>query len=145
MEMTLVRAKTTPECTIGMLVVPGGLTLATLEDTKRPEKIAGKTRIPAGRYRIFLADWSRMLAKYNKDFADIGHKGMLRLENVPNFEGVLIHVGNTAADTEGCILVGLESGKNAISQSRAAYRKLYPVVVSALDKGEDVYITIQDD
>lgn len=63
------------------------------------------------------------------------HRGMLHLQDVPNFEYILIHCGNTHADTSGCLLVGMaantESGNMSISSSTVAYRKLYPMVVDA--------------
>jgi len=71
-------------------------------------KVPGATAIPAGKYRVIL------------DFSQRFQRELPHLLDVPCFQGIRIHAGNTAADTEGCILVGLQRGPDAIYQSRDA-------------------------
>lgn len=62
--------------------------------------------------------------------------------NVPNFEGVRIHSGNKAKDTEGCILVGVTKGTNVINNSRDAFNPLFARILAAAEK-EKVFIEIK--
>jgi hypothetical protein len=66
---------------------------------------------------------------------------MPRLVNVTGFEGVLIHVGNTAKDTEGCLLVGKNTKVGKVLESRQTFVKLYGVLLEG--KSEGIYITIE--
>ena len=85
----------------------------TLEDTFRSEKIAGKTRIPAGTYQIsFLRQDTPLTKEYRQRFSWFTYH--LELNNVPNFSNIYIHIGNTHANTEGCILVADGSGHHFI-------------------------------
>ena len=70
---------------------------------------------------------------------------MLYLNNVPNYEYVLIHIGNTKKDSEGCILVGLgkDVKANSITQSTDAYKLIYPIIAKALLNKEKVEITVK--
>ena len=117
MELTLVRKFNRPDCTIGELFVDGHFECFTLEDIVRPGdiarvKVAGRTAIPPGTYRIELTMSQRF------------KRVLPLLLKVPGFEGIRIHAGNTAEDTEGCILVGRERESNAIRGSRAALEAL---------------------
>lgn len=116
----------------------------TLEDEKREIKVAGETAIPSGFYKIKLRPLgeSRMDESYTRRYEF--YEGQLWLQNVENFTYVYIHTGNNDDHTEGCILVGNTQYKDAIGGSRAAYRRLYPVIAQALKEGETVYITIED-
>jgi hypothetical protein len=67
---------------------------------------------------------------------------MPRLINVPGFEGVLMHPGNTAVDTLGCLLVGLNTAKGKITQSRDYFEKLYKLMDAANKKHEIIEIEI---
>ena len=88
------------EYTIGKLYIDGAYFCDTLEDTVRTgEKIAGKTAIPAGTYKVKMT-WSPRFKRY-----------LPEILNVPNFSGVRIHAGNSALDTEGCVLLGLNKVK----------------------------------
>lgn len=117
----------------------------TMEDTQRAVKVAGKTRIPAGTYKIKLRTEGDLTKKYQLKFPDI-HKGMLWLQNVPGFEWVYIHVGNTAEDSEGCILVGnsINWSTGLQGDSVAAYKNLYVLVAHEILNDGDVEITIED-
>jgi hypothetical protein len=84
--------------------------------------------------------------KYSKRFSDI-HIGMLHVLDVPNFEYILIHCGNTDEHTAGCLLVGDSQENNQITKdgfigkSTQAYKRIYPDIANAIDCGEDVTIT----
>lgn len=142
MELILKRIARKEDYTIGHLTVDGKFFADTLEDTDRgltqkmslstllQKKIHSKTAIPTGRYQIV---WT-----YSNHFG----KSMPLLMNVPGYAGVRIHSGNSAKDTEGCILVGKNDKIGWISQSREYISKLYPIIEAACKK-EKVYITIE--
>lgn len=140
----LQRSVSNDECTFGTLSVFGE-TVWTLEDPRRRHKVHGETRIPAGRYELRLRNEGGMTQRYAARFPDI-HKGMIWLQDVPYFEWVYIHIGNTARDTEGCILVGMDSEAedNMILGSAAAYRKIYPLIVEAI-QNDGCSLVIRDE
>lgn len=121
-----------PDYTIGKLYIDGKYFCDTLEDTVRPAgvKIPGKTAIPAGKYKIKLTESLRF------------GRLMPRLENVPGFMGVLIHSGNTAEDTEGCILVGKNRVKGKVLDSRETFAKFLRLLFVAERGGETLEIEI---
>ena len=133
MLLSLRRIYFAPTYTIGRLSIPSAsFECDTLEDTDRDAnangvfdgqevKIYGKTAIPYGRYRI----------------------AMTLLPDVPHFSGILIHSGNTPADTEGCILVGENKVKGQVINSRATLFRLLDILDEAESRGEDIYITIR--
>lgn len=95
------------EYTIGKLYIDGHYLCDTLEDTVRNGvKIAGKTAIPAGKYKVKKT----MSPRFKKILPEI--------LNVPGFSGVRIHAGNTAADTDGCLLLGLNKAKGQVLESQ---------------------------
>ena len=110
--------------TIGKLYINGDYFCDTLEDVVRPieEKIYGKTAIPEGTYTIVLTMSNRF------------KKILPLLLQVPKFEGVRIHSGNTAADTEGCILVGKNTEKGKVLESRAVFAQLMKRLESVENK-----------
>ena len=126
MNLTLIRQIFTDKSTIGSLYIDGKFECYTLEDTVRPPgiKIPGATAIPYGSYEVII--------DYSKRFA----RNMPHLLNVPMFEGIRIHSGNTSADTEGCILIGTSKGKDIIYESKAAFAKFYPKLEEGLKRGE---------
>lgn len=133
--------------TLGILSIDDIFQCFVLEDVYRTVKVYGRTRVPAGRYPIKFRKEGGFHQKYQKLFPQM-HKGMLQLMNVPDFEYILIHIGNTEDDTAGCLLVGLEAlyvDTATIGQSKNAYLKIYPVIANALEKDEDVCITIYDE
>lgn len=119
--------------TLGDLYVDGVFECYTLEDMVRSgSKVPGDTAIPAGTYDIDIT-WSPHFGR-----------PLPLLLNVPDFEGVRIHPGNTAADTEGCILVGEEIVGNALTGSRVAFNRLFDAMLQAKSRGERIDITIED-
>ena len=150
-ELLLTRFSSGKEATLGNLFnVTGTEELQflcyTLEDQYQDVKVAKETRIPAGRYQIKLRDEGGMTQRYAKRF-DF-HRGMLHLQDVPNFKYIYIHTGNTDDHTDGCILVGDGQVSNVIDRGQvttsvAAYRRLYETILGALSEG-DVWIRIGD-
>ena len=118
----------------------------TLEDEYRNEKVFGETRIPNGTYKLALRKTGGYHQKYSKRFSDI-HIGMLHVIDVPGFEYILIHCGNTDEHTAGCLLVGDSQENNQITKdgfigkSTQAYKRIYPRIAEAIDCGEKVTIT----
>ena len=96
------------EYTIGKLYIDGHYLCDTLEDTVRPVgvKISGKTAIPAGTYKV------------KKTMSPRFKKVLPEILNVPGFTGVRIHAGNTAIDTDGCLLLGLNKKKGQVLESQ---------------------------
>lgn len=129
MNLKLVRRTLTEQSTIGTLSINGRFECFTLEDRVRPFKIKGETAIPAGIYEVTIT------------FSDRFRKPLPLLLNVPNFSGIRIHPGNTAADTEGCILVGTTQGKDMIGNSRVAFKALFAKIEAALRK-EKVFMEV---
>ena len=117
----------------------------TLEDEYRDEKKWGETRIPDGTYKLALRKTGGYHQKYSKRFSDI-HIGMLHVTNVPGFEYILIHCGNTDEHTAGCLLVGDSQENNQITKdgfigkSTQAYKRIYPRIAEAIECGEEVMI-----
>jgi len=112
---------------IGELTVDGLWECYTLEDVEREVKIKGETAIPKGTYKVIINESNRF-------------KRLLPLLlDVPGFEGVRIHSGNTNHDTEGCILVGRTRSNDFIGQSRKAFDKLF----EKMKKAKDITLTIR--
>lgn len=133
MEFTLERRKLESTYTMGQLFTDGWFECFTLEDTVRDrEKIQDKTAIPYGRYKVII----NMSARFKRL--------MPLLLNVPGFEGIRIHPGNTAADTSGCILVGKIRGIEMILDSRSAFEPLYLKINAALESEEEVWVNIKE-
>jgi hypothetical protein len=118
--------------------------VCTLEDTKQAHKVWGETRIPAGTYDLNLRTEGGMNERYKRRYPDM-HQGMVWLRQVPLFEFIYIHIGNTPGDTNGCILVGKQRGKDIIYQSKDAYEIIYPVIVGAIKSDEGCRIEVKDE
>lgn len=126
--------------TIGILSVNGVRLCNTLEDAVRSEKVYGKTAIPAGTYRVLM---NTVSPKFQDRAWAKPYGGLVpRLRNVPDFQGVLIHPGNTAADTDGCILVGDNTIKGQLTNSTNRYYQLMGKLLAAALAGEAIDITI---
>ena len=121
----------------------------TLEDEYREEKKDGETRIPAGEYELGLRTVGGFHQKYSQRFPDI-HRGMLHVLDVPGFEYILIHCGNTDEHTAGCLLVGESQENNTIrkngfiGKSTNAYKRIYPDIAKELEDGGCITITYKD-
>jgi hypothetical protein len=132
MTLLLERYKQDERCTFGRLSVDGAFECYTLEDVKRDKKIYGETRIPNGIYVIEPREHGGHYDKYKKRFEY--HRGMMQIMDVKNYTDILIHIGNTDADTKGCILVGdvVSEKGDCISMSTVAYERLYKKCVDAM-------------
>jgi hypothetical protein len=113
MKIQIKRLYKTENSTIGEMTIDGKWECYTLEDVERDVKIKSETAISKGTYKVIINKSNRF------------KKLLPLLLNVPNFEGVRIHPGNTNHDTEGCILVGRTKSKDFIGQSRKAFESLF--------------------
>ena len=135
MRLTLNRCWFTEKTTIGKLSVDEVFECYTLEDKYRGDDMAAKvkaeTAIPCGHYAVAINHSQRF-----------GVEMPLLLE-VPGFQGIRIHPGNTAADTEGCILVGRQRDIDKVTLSRVAYEALFAKLKTAFVGAEPIYITVR--
>ena len=131
MELTLQRDDATPERTIGHLFVDKAYECFTLEDAIREgPKIVHETAIPVGRYKVIITRSQRF------------ERMLPLLVDVPGFDGIRIHAGNTNKDTSGCILVGMSRAHDSILSSQIALTALQPKIAGAIARGEGCWITI---
>jgi len=134
MKLVLKRQPSVNGSTLGRLSIDGQDVCFTMEDQIRDgqPKVYGETAIPAGKYDVIVTMSNRF-------------KRMLPLvQNVPGFEGIRIHPGNTKEDTEGCILPGVthSADKSTVFSSRIAFSVVYNAINTALNKGEKVTLEI---
>lgn len=149
MLITVKRLKSDNHTTVGFMSIDNDPKYFTLEDAYHDTKVYGKTRIPAGEYAVKLRDVGGMTGKYREHYGADFHKGMLWLQDVPNYEYVYVHTGNKAEHTDGCILVGvtcdLSLNGKIVGRSEDAYRQVYPLIRDAILSGEEVRIVITDE
>ena len=153
MKLKVLRFSSQEDSTSGLLFLEGDLGLEflcyTLEDERRSLKVKGESRVPAGTYKIELRTQGGFHEKYKKKYRTF-HKGMLHVTNVPNFEYILIHTGNTDEHTAGCLLVGDSQENNVIikdgfiGKSVNAYKRIYPNISKAINRNEKVTIEYID-
>ena len=138
MKLTLIRKYKKKDYCIGELYIDGKFFSNTLEDPDRgltstmnlteikSKKIKGDTAIPTGLYKITLNVASSKYSNFSKyPYAKFCNGKMPRLLNVPGYEGILIHAGNTQKDTEGCILIGQNKVVGQVINSQATWKALY--------------------
>ena len=135
MHLTLKRFEFGSTYTIGRLYKDEELICYVLEDKVREVdgqpvsqwKVQNETAIPKGTYRVVL------------DYSNRFKRELPHILNVPGYEGVRIHTGNSSKDTEGCLIVGMSWDKGDwVGSSKAAYTKLLPY----LQQGKDITLTI---
>ena len=150
--LEVLRYSSGADSTLGLLseVGPEGREFLayTLEDEWREEKVSAETRIPEGTYDIKLRTTGGFHSRYANKFGD-WHKGMLHVQDVPGFEYILIHTGNTDEHTMGCLLVADTSQQNItkdgfIGASTSAYKRIYPSLAQWLVEGNKLNITYID-
>jgi len=151
--------------TLGKLYENNTLTGYTVEDEVRNIKLKGETAIPLGRYKLasryspkfsYQYYWNGETNKliFYKDFnllskdekrAFVPHS-LIWILNIPNFQYVLIHWGNTDLDTEGCIIIGDKigtiKGRSGVINSRRFYIDFYQRVYPELDNNS--FITLEN-
>lgn len=146
MKLKVIRYHSSNDFTLGMLLEETEerkFLCYTLEDEYRENKVSGETRIPDGTYKITLRTVGGFHGRYQKKYGSM-HKGMLWVRDVPGFEYILIHTGNTDEHTAGCLLVGNTSDKKGfIGSSVNAYKSVYPSIAQAIEDGEEVTITYE--
>jgi len=146
MQILVDRYLSSNEATLSRIYINGEFECFGLEDEFREQKVRGETRIPAGAYKVAMRTEGGFHTRYSKDrrFRDI-HTGMLWIRDVPNFEYILIHVGNFEKDTDGCLLVGAtrDEERMCVYRSSEAYRKFYLKVRSAAERGQ-LFINYED-
>lgn len=152
--LLLKRIASKPTYTIGKLYLDGVYMCDTLEDTNRgltqkmtaeeikAKKVKSKTCIPFGIYKVTLDVISSKYSNFNKyPYVKFCKGKMPRLLNVPGFDGILIHAGNTDKDTEGCILVGKNKVVGKVLESQVTWRKLYDALTKKKNEGITITIT----
>lgn len=144
MKLKLKRKYLGANYTIGALYIDGKYFCDTLEDKVvdinangrfdgDEKKLPSKSAIPYGEYEIVV--------KHSPKFGRI----LPRLLNVPHFEGILIHRGNSASDTSGCILVGENSIKGRLQNSTIYEEILVEECKGAIKRGEGITIKIENE
>lgn len=101
-----------------------GLTQSTPLEEIRKKKVSSKTAIPSGIYKVTLDVVSPKYSK-NSYYKTVCNSKLPRLLNVPGFDGILIHCGNTEKDSAGCLIVGENKVKGQVINSRNTFEKLY--------------------
>lgn len=141
--------------TIGKLYIDGVFFSNTLEDKDRgltstmslgdikKIKQKGVTAIPTGTYNVRMDIVSPKYSNKEWFLKNCNGSRMPRLINVPGFEGILIHPGNTASDTDGCLLVGKNDTVGMVTKSKDYFLQLYNKMYMAYRKGEKIEITIE--
>ena len=143
LQITVTRHSPRPDYTIGRMDINGTKFSDTLEDTDRGLtsdmsldeikriKVYGKTAIPKGTYKVSVQYWQK-----HKIYVPFIH-------DVPGFTSILIHSGNTPDDTLGCILVGENTVKGRLTNSRPYMTRLTKLCQEAIRRGEPIRITIK--
>ena len=132
MELKILRKEFTEKSTIGDFLIDGEFYFYVLEDMIREKgvKVPGKTAIPEGRYQVIIDQSTRF------------RRAMPHVLNVPGFEGIRIHAGNTDKDTEGCPLLGYTKSKDFVGNSRLAFNRFFDILYEALIH-DKVYLTVE--
>lgn len=149
MEILVKRIAKKSKYTIGKMYIDGQYICDTLEDTDRGlnqnmslkeinnKKVYGETAIPTGTYKV---DMNTVSPKFKSRTWAKPYGGKLpRLVSVPGYDGVLIHPGNKAEDTLGCILVGENKAISQVLNSQITFKR----VMSILTEGTNITITIE--
>ena len=160
MEIELLRFSSTKDSTSGILskINEDGskdFLAYTVEDPYREKKVKHITRFADGRYQIKFRAVGGFHSRYLKRYGDEYHKGMLELQDVKGYSGaeytyVLIHSGNSAKSSSGCVIIGDNHTNKQIKEvgwvgaSRNNYLRTYKVIRDALLKGDEVWINVID-
>lgn len=127
MELKLKRIAYRDKYTIGRLFINNVYFCDTLEDVPRETKIANETCIPTGKYKVIIS-WSNRFKRQ-----------MPLIVDVPGFDGIRIHSGNTDKDTSGCPLVGKNTIVGKLTDSKTTFESLFKILEATK---EDITIEI---
>lgn len=133
MKLILKRKYLDDKYAVGDLFIDGKFFCNIIEDTVRElpiscpyttkgqsckckEKVYAKTAIPAGTYNVTM--------EYSPRFK----RKLPLLHNVPHFIGILIHSGNDESASAGCLIVGNNTVKGKVTQSRVTSDKLNAIL-----------------
>lgn len=137
MELLIWRKDEQNDRAIGDFFIDGEKTYWCLEDKDRfletgGIKVPKETAIPRGKYKVII------------DFSNRFQRMMPHVLDVPQFDGIRIHAGNTPADTEGCILIGMDYDpvQKIILKSKVAFDDFFPKLQSAINAGEEVTLEV---
>ena len=136
------------DSTLGKLLIDETFECFILEDERRDVKVKGETCIPEGRYEIKLRDEGGMNERYKDRFPEL-HRGMLHLQDVPEFTYIYFHIGNKESHTDGCLLTGsvpvcMPDGEFEVARSKDAYLALYRKILPVLLDYERVFIHVSE-
>ena len=143
MKLLVKRIFNGPDYTIGRLYIDGMYFCDTIEDAVRnlpvvcpntlkgracecEGKVYARTAIPAGTYKVTMEHSPRFKRR------------LPYLHDVPHFLGILIHSGNTDADSAGCIIVGRNTVKGKVLESRATLDRL----ITKIEGEKDITLNI---
>lgn len=153
MKLKVLRFSSQEDSTSGLLFEENDLGLRflcyTLEDERRSLKVKGETRVPSGTYKLALRKEGGFHKRYKGKYG-AWHRGMLHVTEVPGFEWILIHTGNTDEHTAGCLLVGDSQENNIVikdgfvGKSTNAYKRIYSPIARDIEKGNEVTIQYID-
>ena len=141
--LTLQHIDETPNSTVSGLTLNGQHVCYIVEDGHRDVKVKGRTRIPAGTYELFPRQSGGFWGRYHTRW---GHDFVIGFKSVPNFKWILIHIGNSVLDTDGCLLCGKDykkdiAGNYVVTDSTETYLMLYDLFAEFFDDGP-VFIEI---
>lgn len=154
MEVLVYRKYKKPDYTVGRMSIDGTFICNTMEDVDRGlddgmqdwmiknKKIPNVTAIPTGRYKIDMDTVSPKFSKY-PFYMEVCQGKLPRIKNVRGFDGILIHCGVDHSNSSGCILVGMNTIKGKLTDSKEIFKKVYTLMKEAHDNGETIYITIE--
>lgn len=154
MEILIHRKWKREDYCIGRLSIDGTFICNTMEDADRGlddgmpdwmirnKKIPNVTAIPTGRYEV---DMSTVSPRFSQKsfYMEVCQGKVPRLKNVKGFDGILLHTGNDETHSSGCLLVGLNTVKGKLTDSKETFKKVYTLMKEAHDRGETIYITIE--
>lgn len=157
MKLELKRIARKATYTIGRLYINGERFCDTVEDKDRDlnrngvfdngeKKVYAETAIPNGTYEITMKVQSPKFSQrkeYNWWKVNGRYGYLPRLLNVPHFEGILIHAGQSARSSAGCVIVGYNTIVGQVTDSMNVCKKLYPILQAASDRGEKITIEVK--
>ena len=153
MKIELTRIYNCPTYCISRIRVDGVYICDAIEDTDRgldqswplekikKRKVYKMTAIPTGEYDVTLAIRSPKFVTYEY-YRDFCGGYLPRILSVKGYEGILLHCGSSAASSAGCVILGYNTIKGKVTNSRKAFEKFYKILKGASDKLEKITITI---